>query len=420
MKSLKIGGIEYDVSDKCVCQNIKTKETMTLNGHLTRDDINLIKDNKEIVKVYLNEFDEIVKLEFELDVWKLSEVEEKEKEYKTSEKQLKTLGFVTGVYRYQVENEIENDVRVLGVPNERSKSYSVDKVNYEIGDFVYLPSGETKNITAVDNDTKFDLYTAVVDYNYEIDRINNKIGKYFLNENSKIIEVSLQKDEKKNDKYSNCTLKEKSLNDLAEHTRYKTINLIVDDLDRVIRLYAVKEIGVSINMGLVKDIKVDVSGDVIQKTILHIINENKSMKKYHTIPVMGYEIGDLVTYSVTSKTEEEKEDGISINEVYRHEHIGNKYDLIINKYNNGRINFKNSNDIIDFNQQFFTIEGVTYDFDDYTFIKAKVTKNKETAEWEFTSFTVTNNKKQFNLNPNMRIAINEITGTIIAYEGYKE
>ena len=68
---------------------------------------------------------------------------------------------------------------------------------------------------------------------------------------------------------------------------------------------------------------------------------------------------------------------------------------------------------------YFEFDNKEYYFDDYIYINVTTRKDKNNAEYYFEDFKVTNNKSKFKANGNNRIVIDEITGTIMCYEGYK-
>lgn len=420
-RTLIMNDKEFDVAESCVCQNNITNQTMKLKEGLTRKDIDKLGEVNDNVRVYLNEFDEIVKIEFNYDVWAIEdEVEKSAETHKEQEKQLKNIGFVTNVYVRKNNNGdvVGNSVKVLALPDMKTKTYDEGVSDFDIGVFVYLPSGETK-IKAVSNKLEIGDMQVVMDYVYPI--TDNKIGSYTIGDNTQIVEVLLTKDENDATAYSKCTLIEKSIDQLYDYTKYKNVHLIVDEDGNVIRLYAIREIGRTINVGTVKDIQETVSGDIISDVKVFLYNQNKNTKRYYTTPVMGYSIGDLVTFEKISQGKEDDDsDEIVVKEVYRHGNIGSEYDLIVKNYNDGKVTFRNSDLVIEMNSDGFEYNGKVYNFDEYAFINVEVRKDKNTSEWIFKHFSITNSKNKFALNPGNRIAIDEITGTIIAYDGYRD
>ena len=418
-RTLKMNGKEYDVVEDCICQNIETKQTMKLKEGLTREDITKLGEVDENVRIYLNEFDEIVKLEFSYDIWKMHELEEREEEYQRLKVNLNNIGFIVDSSSGFDEegNEKETTVKLLALPKERNKSFAVNDSSFKIGDLVYCPSGEQK-LKEVTDRLKIDSMQVIMNYTYPINE--NKIGNYLIGEDTQIVEVLLTKDEKNNNLYSKCVLNEKTVDELFDYTRYRSVHLIVNENGNVIRLYVLREVGVSINIGIVRDIKETISGDKYVGTTVFLINDKKLTKKYNSTPIMGYSIGDIVTFDVKAKATNEKNDKLVVNEVYRHENIGSKYDLIVKKYNDGIVTFKNLDLIIDLKEEYFEYNDKVYYFDDYTFVNVEVARDAETDEWLFKQFSVSNNKNKFKLEAGYRIAIDEITGTIIAYKGYKE
>lgn len=416
-KSLILNDKEYAVEKNCVCQNAVTKQTMKLTEGLKRDDIIKLGEVDDKVRFYLNEYDEIVKVEFNYNIWEMHELEGREDEYKIVEKHLNNIGFVTRV-SLSVNEEgksIVNEAKVLSLPDSKLKKYTDNDEELAVGDFVYLPSGE-KMLKFVSDKVEIDGIEFVLDYKYPV--TDNKIGKYILGKDTEVVEVLLTKDESAKKEYAKCELIYKAYDNLYEPDNYKNIHLIVNEDGNVIRLYAIREIGVTINVGTIYDIQEKISGDKLLETKVVLYNKNRNKVSYLTNPVMGYEIGDLITFDIF--TNENKKNVIVVGEVYSHHNIGSKYDLIVKSSKDGKITFKNSDLVIDLNSEGFEYNGESYIFGEYAFIKVKAEKNKETSEWLFKTFSITNSKSSFALSANDRIAIDEITNTIIAYERYRD
>lgn len=423
-KTLIMNNKEYDVSEDCICQSVETKQTMKLTEGLTRANIKTLSEKDNKVRIYLNEFDEIVKLEFNYDVWEVEDLEDREKEYKDYKYHLERIGYVTNV-NIHMQIESESRISVLSLSNDKKNTYDDANNEFKKGDFVYLPSGETK-VKKVTDKLEIGSMKVVLGYIYPIR--DNKMGEYNLVSDTQIYEVLLTKDQKDNSIYSKCNLVEKKVDELRECTRYKTINLIVNEDDQIIRIYAVREVGHTLTLGVVKEINKELSGDVLIKTVVTIENSDKKKVKYTVDPVMGYEQNDIVTYRVIENKDKEKllsknkeaYDHLVVDEVYRHGNIGSKYDLVVDRCGSEKAYIENSNVIIDLNAEYFEYNGKKYYYDEYTLVYARVTKNSENGEWIFGRITVTNSVDHFHLKSNDRIAIDEITGTIVAYTGYTD
>ncbi len=401
LKTLTIDGKEYTVASDAICQNSKTKDTMKLKEGLTRNDITKIAKEDSKVRIYLNEFNEIVKLEFEYDIWEVNKQAERKDEYKEIEKEINRIGFVTDMdYTSDDEENDEMNIQVLSLPSVKKKSYIVDNDNFEIGDFIYNKSGD--GLVEITSNTKFELFN--------FDYASNDTKDYTFDSSSQIIEVVLQISDKNKEKYSKVSMRQIKYDDLADYSKYKNVFIISNEKDEVIRLYAVKEIGLSYDMGIVKKTEEIISGDVLDRVEVSIADNNKKVKKYDTYPVMGYGVGDIVTYEV-------KDDMLTISEVYKHELIGDSKDLVVNDSNKGILSFKDSDVTIDTNSSSFEIDGEEYDFEDLIVILASVSKDKDSDEWIFSSWKTADINK-LKIKSGCRIALNEITGTFIIYEGY--
>lgn len=414
-KTLKVNNAEYVVSDDCICQNVITKQTMKLKESLTREDIKTIIKEDGLARVYLNEFDEIVKFEFKYDIWAVQEEEKKADTNAKIDEELNRFGFIVSK-SYNVSDKKEGySLKISSMPKERSKFLDEKDNKFNIGDFVYLPSGENK-IEKVSDKLKVDNIKIVLGYNYEIQ--DNKIGIYSINKDTQIAEVVLKHSGNSDGKYSDCELRAKTLDELSDYTKYTNIHLIVDEDGIVIRLYAVKEIGTTYNVGIINKINEKLSGDKVVSTLVYVTQESKYLRRYSSdIPVMGYSVGDLITYRSKEKGKNESENKIIVNEVYKHELIGNEKDLVVQKNINGTISFQNSDSVFDVNNESFKYDGKIYYFEDYLFIEADVKKDDKTDSWFFEYFKINN---KLSVRNGTRIAIDELTGTIVTYNGYKD
>lgn len=422
LNSLKLNDKKYVIQEDCICQNTITKQTMKLVEGLTVADLDKIGEEEKNTRIYLNEFDEVVKLEFGFDIWKMHEQEVRDEKVEELETYLKNVGIISNVLERFNEDEgkvvEKTDISVYLYKDEKTKDYDdVAGKDFKVGDLVYIPSGESewKIVTQ-----KLEIETAQIAINCLYPITERGIGNYYFDENTKFFEVLLERDTNNKNEHTKATVEARTLDMMAEYSRYKNIYVVATEDGIVLKLFALKEVGSSSNFGIINDIKVTISGDSIVSTMVYVKNENGSVKRYHSdIPITGFDIGDIVTYTLVPKKGEEKEDGIVIGEVYRHEHIGNKYDLIVDSVKDKKYYFVNSDIIFDMNLKTFEFDGEIYDFDDYAFLNLEVEKDEETGEWKFTKLQ--NKKKaKFIVNEGYRFVINEITGTIIAYKGYKE
>lgn len=428
LTNLIIDGKKYLVAEDAICQNIVTKETMKLKEGLTHQDITAIGEKDKTVRAYLNEFDEIVKLEFEYDVWKINSKEETTSE-KEITKELNYLGFVVGKSYPKEDGETDADyavrLRIRALSSNAEYTYDVSKDSYNIGDFVYLEKGKYDEKTEKKSEDKF----SIVSKNIEISKMKvildskaeiteTGIGNYEFDKDTKIIEVGLDFSTSGNGTYSKCKLSETTISQVSDYERYRDIYIVADSDNVVWRVYLVKEHGTDINVGIVSHTKGTFSGDELLNTVVTITTKSENGKRYYVPPIMGYSTGDIVTYTVQTKAQGVKYDYLLVGEVYRHELIGNEKDLVVSKCVKNKITLKNSEDVIDLNEKYFEIDGVKYEFDDFTLIEAKVEYQKTEAEWRFASIN-TVRKDKLEVKSNTRIVINELTNVIVFYNGYK-
>ena len=162
---------------------------------------------------------------------------------------------------------------------------------------------------------------------------------------------------------------------------------------------------------------------------------NCSCKRKHVCNIKAVEIGEgalnkltalceaytniLVVFDVKKRGNTESEDTLIVKEVYKHEHIGNANDLIIDDYKLGKIIFQNTDEIIDMREDSFVHKNNKYYFEDYIFVEVNVIKNVHSGEWMFKYFTIHNSdtiKNEF--RKGNRLVIDELTGIIVVYNGF--
>ena len=427
VKFLEINGKEYRASSECICYCKSNKQTTLLSESLTADDIIKIAKNNKIVRVYLNEFNEIVKLEFDLDVWKVNENIKVEETYKNLEKRLNRIGIVTNIIRgTKIEKDEEKDFveyRVTSYSNSKRDCDEADS-SLALGDIVYLPSGETK-LKKISSSLSIAGINIIPNYNFRFSE--DRVGNYAVTDSTKVLEFSLSRIPGETGRYSKCTCKEKTFSELDDVSKYKNIHLIVDDDSNILRMYAIKEVGTDMLAGVVKSIKNVYSGDTFIKTEVSVQDVNGKTNKYRTIPAMQYEVGDIITYAVkaindnkSDKKNKDKEKGVmTIDEVYKRQSIGNEKDLIISKYSDGKIYFENSEFVLDTSKDSFEYDGIEYNFDDLVFMLVNVEKSKTTGEWSFKSCEFKNASSTIFKNK-YRLVIGELTGIVTVYKGYRE
>lgn len=432
LTNLIVNGKKYIVAEDAVCQNVKNKETMKLKESLTHQDISTIAKNDKTNRVYLNEFDEIVKLEFEYDVWKInSDNDEDNKENeKTITKELNRLGFVVGKSYPREDGENSSSyaarLRIRPLDSNSEFTYEVSKDSYNIGDFVYLEKGKYDEKTNKKTEDKF----TVVSKNIEISKMKivldskseiteRGIGNYKFDDDTRIIEVALDFATSGTAKYSKCKLNEITFDKASDYTRYRDIYIVADSDNVIWRVYLVKELGTDIDIGIINSTKSTFSGDVLINTTAVLATKSDSGKRYYVAPIMGYSAGDIVTYTIEKKKGNVRYDYLVVDEVYRHELIGSEKDLVVSKAFKNRLTIEGTDDFIDLSETSFEIDGTKYEFDDFTIIDAKVEYDKQNAEWKFTSIN-TVKKDKVNAKSNTRIVINEITNVIVFYNGFRK
>lgn len=419
LKTLMIGKNEYKVSSECICFCKSAKKTTLFSESLTVEDILKIAKNDETVRAYLNEFNEIVKLEFDFDVWKEEQNTTSQATYEKLEKKLNRIGIITditsGVKFEKDEEKSFVEYRVTSYSNAKRDFDSTSNA-LSLGQLVYLPSGETK-LSTISSLTSIDEITVIPNYNLAFSE--DRIGNYAVTDSTKILEFSLTRVPGEKGKYSKCTYKERAFNDLEVSSKYKTVHLLVDEDSNILRVYAIKEVGTYNVAGTVKYIKDVYSGDIFVKTLVSIRNINGRTIKYKTIPALRYEVGDIVTYTSTAINTKEEKGIANIDEVYKHQAIGNEKDLVISKYVNGKVYFENSDFVLDTNKESFEYNGSKYNFDDLSFMLVSVEKNKESSEWSFKTCEFKEKGSAIFKNK-YRLVIGELSSIIVIYKGYNE
>lgn len=427
LTNLIINGQKYLVAEDAICQNTVTKETMKLKEGLTHQDITTISENDKTVRVYLNEFDEIVKLEFKYDVWKIEE--ENSASTKNTIKELNYLGFVVGKTYPKEEGETDADyavrLRIRALSSNAEYTYNVSNDNYNIGDFVYLEKGKYDEETGKKSEDKFSVISKDIEISKMKVALNSKyeiteqgVGEYKFDEDTIITEVTLDFDTSGSATYSKCSLSKITVEEASDYTRYRDIYVVTDSDNVAWRVYLVKEVGTDVKIGIISHTKGTFSGDELLNTTVTLTTKSGSGKTYYVPPILNYSAGDIVTYTIQSKTQNAKYDYLLVGEVYKHELIGNAKDLVVSKCAKNKITLKDTEDFIDLNQDYFEIDGVKYEFDDFLLLEAKVEYQKTNKEWRFTSLS-TVKKEKLDVKSNTRITINELTNVIVFYSGYR-
>lgn len=427
VKSLEINDKEYRVSSECICYCKSIKQSTLLSESLTPNDILKIAENDKTVRAYLNEFNEIVKLEFDFDVWKAEKNDNSKETYKKLETKLNRIGIITNIINgVRLEKNEEKDFVEYKITSSSSAKRDFDSTDnaLSLGQLVYLPSGETK-LKTISSSLQIDEITVIPNYSFRFSE--DRVGNYSVTESTKVLEFSLNRIPGETGKYSKCNYKEKSFNELDDFSKYKTVHLIVDEDSNILRMYAIKEVGTHMLAGVVKNIKNIYSGDVFVKTEVSVRDVNGKTNKYRTIPAMQYEVGDIITYTVkaindnkSDKKDKDKEKGVmTIDEVYKRQSIGNEKDLIISKYSDGKIYFENSEFVLDTSKDSFEYDGIEYNFDDLVFMLVNVEKGKTTNEWSFKSCEFKNAGSTI-FKDKYRLVIGELTSIVTVYKGYSE
>ncbi|MBQ9314576.1 MAG: S-layer homology domain-containing protein [Clostridia bacterium] len=426
-KGITIDGKEYAFSEDCIVENVKTETAMKLTDGLTREDLKTIAEKEDKVRIYFNEFDEIVKFEFSYDIWGIHQEEEIIEENKDLEPQLKKIGIVSS-FGYVTSSDKEEDKvqsKISPLPRKNVYNFTHIEGSFKIGDFVYLSEVEKKDgkktkiektLNKITSSTSIKDLNVVPNYSGYIEE--NKLGVYSINDQTEYMEVVLTKSKEKEGEYSKCSMAFIDRSALGKNTKYETMHLILNKDNVVLRVYAIKEIGITLNVGVVKNIETEKSGETITSQKVYITGENKGMKRYIPETLDNFEVGDLVTYKIKKATNKKYDDTVIVDETYNHKTIGNSRDLIIEKSNKGIITFTNSKDVVDLSKDTFVIGDKEYEFEDYTIINAEVEKDS-VGEWIFRYFSFST-KNNIKAKAGSRFVVDELTRTIVIYSGYEK
>lgn len=427
-KKLVIDGKTYPFSEECIAENVKTETAAKFHEALSLEDLRLIAEKDEKIRVYFNELHEIVKFEFSYDVWKIREAEVKEAEYQELEPELKKIGIISD-FDWILSTKEEDSMlksKIVSLPSKESFNYKHKDGEFKVGDFVYLTETEKKTdekktvekkLNKISESITLGNLKIVSDYSGYID--NERLGEYRVTKDTQYIEVLLKRSKQQEGEYSECTMTMIDSSYLGENTKYKKMHLILDQDNVVLRVYAFKEIGITFNIGIVKNIEAEKSGDTITSNKIYIIGENKGTRRYHIQSADDLSIGDLITYETKKAVKNKEDDDLIVNEVYRHQFIGNSHDLVVDNDKNHLISFQNSNDVLDLNDEIFKIGNKVYELEEYVLLNAEVTQNTETGEWIFKYYSLPT-KKNLKAVAGSRFVIDELTKIIVVYAGYKE
>lgn len=406
LSNIQIEKRDYRVNGDCICRSTVADESAKLYEFLSYEDIMLISEKDGTIKFYLNKFDEIVKIEFEYDIWKYKADNERTDKKDKIKKYIDALQIIINKNTRieQKEDILAVYIDAKALPDDRRKSYKIKDDDFEIGDLLYTISGE-KKLSKITSKTQIGSGEVLTNYMYEI--ANNKMGMYYVDNNTEYIEVILKIDSENKDKYSDCTLKYVTIDELDSINNYKNIYVIVDEDGFIVRLYALKEIGSKYNYGIVKTIENLFSGDEYLTTCVQVRNANNSFNRYYTMYTMEYDEKDLISFTTKSKGDNDKYDTLILNEVYNHENLNSEKDMIVSKVKGNTIYFENSDFILNLDDE---------KYDNYIFIKADVERIDE--GWGFKSFSVVNKKSNL-FAKDYCVAISELTNTIVIYRKTK-
>lgn len=425
-KGLTIDGKYYKFAEECIAENVKTEIATKFSDSLNVEDLRKIVEKDEKIRVYFNEFQEIVKLEFTYDIWKANEEQERKEEYKDLEADLKKVGIISNFgWLSSSTDEDKVESRIISLPSKQTFNYKHTEGEFKIGDFVYLTETkkESNNKTTVErklnkasDSITLDNLKIVANYSGYIE--NDRLGVYPVTNDTQYIEVVLERSKQKEGEYSNCSMAMIDSSYFGEKTKYKKMHLILDKDNVVLRVYAIKEIGTTSDIGIVKNIEIERSGDSITSQKIYITGENKGMRRYNITSLDYLSSGDLITYEIKKATNKKEDDTVTIGEIYHHEIIGNSHDFIVDNYKNHIISFKNSKDSIDLNKESFTIGNREYELEEYILVNANVIKDKKTGEWifQYYSLPTANNLR---ISEGSRLVIDELTRVIVVYNGYE-
>jgi len=424
-KGLKIDEVYHPFSEECIAENVDTETSVNLIEGLTKEDIQEIVEKDNTVRVYFNEFGEIVKFEFSYDIWKVMEEETVLKEREELEPELKKIGIVSSfgwVASSRASEDDKVESKISSYPRKSIFTYIHSDGAFQLGDFVYLKETETKNGKTTKTEKKLNKITenmtidnlkVVTNYTGYIE--GNRLGVYPINEETEYFEVLLTRSKNKEGEYSKCYMSVVDSSYFGENTKYKKMHLVLNQDNVVLRVYAIKEIGSTLNVGIVKDIDVQMSGDEIVSKTVSITLENKGVKKFLSENIDLIHQGDLITYDVVKSTDKKEYDKLIVDEVYNHEAIGSDKDFIVESYTKkGIITFQKSNDVIDLSKDSFQIGNREYDLDDYIFVNAQIVEDTTSGEWRFRYFSLPT-MNSVRINAGDRFVVDELTKVIVVY-----
>lgn len=427
LNTLEVDGKDYKFHENCICQNTNTKVAMKLIDGLTRSDLQTIIKKDNSVTIYLNEYGEIVKLEFDYDIWALNEENARKEKYPNLKSDLAKIGIITEkeeniTIKANGDADVEYEIRYRSLPGSTVHVISSkDDPKYEVGDLAFIAkmetqkSGEKKKVETKNNMEGATLPGLILGEFKDAKIASEEFGGYTFTKDTEIVEFSAEVDPL-NDVYKYRGMERVSFEHLQAHGTYETIKFISDEEGRLLRVYAIRKIGLDMNLGIVKKITMEYGEkNVLQKMKVSIQSANGGSKFYNTDPVMGYKIGDIVEYNVIEN--KDTPDFVTIGQVYNHELIGSKHDLIVRKNSSNVITFENSDFVLDLNEGEFTLDGYERKFDDCVFAKIGVTKKN--GEWIFGSVN-TMRKAVITIKAGDRIAIDEISNVIAVYHGYRD
>ena len=293
-------------------------------------------------------------------------------------------------------------------------------------DFVYLVETEKtesnkktveKTLNKITGSTEIDDLKVIPDYNGYI--AENRLGVYQVTSETEYVEVVLTRSKEKEGEYSRCQMAWIDSSKLEKNHKYQKLHLVLNQDNVVMRAYAIKEIGITYSVGIIKNIEVQKSGDEVTSRKIYVTADNKSVKRMNIAYTDNLQIGDMITYDIQKATDKKEDDTIKIGEIYDRKLIGNTRDLIVEEYKSGKIKFSNTEDIIDLNQKSFQIGENEYELEDYLIVSAEVTKDAS-EDWIFKYFTLPTNKSGMKLKEGSRFVIDELTRVIVIYNGYEK
>lgn len=412
LENLYIDGDKYIVASNCVYTIDGDKEEYSYT-----DDMSVKKMDKLVARdtiVYLNIAEEIVKIAF----GEYSE-ENTDKKYEDSEYQFVYITSISGTSK-------ENQVAIRGVNINGEKVYYEisGKVSCGVGDMVALSKISSKKAgkcEVVSKSQKFNEIALLYDTDNEF--YNDAFGEYVLTDETIIYKVTKKYANNSLSKVEECNVyKVDSVNKLGELDKYKFHIFYNEDMEIDILIAEMGLNETTYRVAIISEILADKSANKEYNKNNNEIMEVASARMYILDTVATrYNIisgdaleGELVTFDVKEDSEL-----ITIKERFRTAFIGYKKDICVERVNGKTAEIKGSDEVLNLNESTFEYNEKIYDFLEYKFIFANVSKLGKNDEWIFTSAKFVD-KEDISLRAGDRIVFDELSGIVVIYRGYKD